>query len=236
MLAGWLTQYGARDPPVNHVACDFRELAVVVARVAPQYRERVVHGYGEVLGDHSLGLLDNHPAVQRRLQLRGQQVALPERAFLDQPDRGHLRHGLGYFHLAAGERLVAGPEQVQGADDVGADPQRDGAHHPKARTGRARGEDRPAGPAVGRAGPHGAAGPCAPGSSNSSSSRIRSSEEAISRNPPRASASITPAASARRISTESSDRPCRKSTTSKSLAKVSASRTKARASTASRAP
>ena len=46
-------------------------------------------------------------------------------------------------------------------------------------------------------------GPCAPWSSKSSSSRIRSSEEAISRSPPRASASITPAAAARRISTES---------------------------------
>ena len=51
---------------------------------------------------------------------------------------------------------------------------------------------------------------------------------------PRASASITPAAAARRISTESSARPCRKSTMSKSLASVSAKRTKARASTASR--
>ena len=47
--------------------------------------------------------------------------------------------------------------------------------------------------------------------------------------------SITPAAAARRISTESADRPCRKSTISKSLASVSAKRTKARASTASRA-
>ena len=120
----------------------------MVVRVAPQQLERVVHGHGEVLGDHSLGLLDDHPAVQSCLQLRGQQVAFPDRPFLDQPDRRHLRHGLRYRQLGVGERLVAAAEQVQGADDVGAYSQRDGAHELEARLAGLRGEDRPADPAV----------------------------------------------------------------------------------------
>jgi hypothetical protein len=64
--------------------------------------------------------------------------SLSARAFLDQPDRGHLRHGLRYLHLGAGERLVAAAEQVQGTDNVGAYSQRDGAHDPEARTGNNR--------------------------------------------------------------------------------------------------
>ena len=87
LLAVWPAQRGARDPPFNHVARDLGELAVVMVRVIPQQLECVVHRDGQVLGDHPLGLFDDHPAVQCRLELRGQQVAFPERPFLDQPDR-----------------------------------------------------------------------------------------------------------------------------------------------------
>jgi len=95
-------------------------------------------------------------AVQRRLQLFGEQAAFPQRPFLDQPDRRHLRHGLGDLHLGAGEGLVAAAEQVQGADHVRAHAQRDGAHHLEARAAGSRGEGRPAGAAVGGAGLYGA--------------------------------------------------------------------------------
>ena len=150
LRTGRRDQFGPCDLPVDDVVGHLGKLAVVVARVVPQRSECVVHGHGQVLGEHALGLLDDHPAGQGHLELLGQQVALPECPFLDQRDRGHLRHGLRQVDLGTGKRLVAAAEQVQRADDVRAHPQRDGAHRLEARIGRFKREDRPAGPAAGR--------------------------------------------------------------------------------------
>ena len=92
-------QRGTRDLPVDHIAGDVGELAVMVTRVCSQQFEGVAHRYLQVLGEHSLGLLDDHPAVQGGLELLSQQAVLPERLFLDQSDCRHFRHGLRYVHL-----------------------------------------------------------------------------------------------------------------------------------------
>src|SRR5437588_10400528 len=69
MLAAVPGQVCARQLPLDDLASDLGELAVAVTRVGPYQQECFVHRHGEVLGQHSLRLLDDHPAIQRCLQL-----------------------------------------------------------------------------------------------------------------------------------------------------------------------
>src|SRR6201996_4570787 len=76
--------------PVDDVAGQLGQGTVVVTGVTTQDEEGIVGGGPEPLSENALGLLDDDAAVQRPLQLPGDDLLLVDRAFLQNPDRGHV--------------------------------------------------------------------------------------------------------------------------------------------------
>jgi len=76
---------------VDDGVCGVGETFMVAAGVPTQDRERPTHVEGALLGEHSLGLLDDHPAVQGLLQLPSDLFKTPQFALTQDRDRGHLR-------------------------------------------------------------------------------------------------------------------------------------------------
>ena len=111
-------QYVVGNRAIDHVAGDLGKPSVVITRILVQQLERLVYRRGQVLGEHSLGLLDDDAAAQGRLQLLGQQAALPDGPFLDQRDRGNLGHGPGDLQVRVAEWLIVAAEEFERADDV----------------------------------------------------------------------------------------------------------------------
>ncbi len=79
-------------------------------------------------GQDSLGLLDHDPAVQRGLQLRGDKLLLADRSLLQYPDGGHIYQRPGRPRHRRVQAIRCPAEQVQGPDDLVAQPHRDGMH------------------------------------------------------------------------------------------------------------
>ena len=50
------------------------QATIVITAVAPQGPERLVHAEAQLMADHALGLLDDHPAVEGVLELLGEQA------------------------------------------------------------------------------------------------------------------------------------------------------------------
>ncbi len=94
-------------------------------------------------GQDSLGLLDHDSAVQRGLQLRGDKLLLAYRSFLQYPDGGHIHQRPGRPSHLLVQAVRRAAEQVQGADDLIAQPHRDGMHPGKSHLERGRGEPWP---------------------------------------------------------------------------------------------
>jgi len=88
------------------------------AAVAAQHVESLIDGTAVDLGDRAFRLLDDDPAVQRALELLGEDLAEPHRPLLEQTDRGHLRQSLHHMHIGGLHLTKVSPEQVQGADDL----------------------------------------------------------------------------------------------------------------------
>ena len=103
---------------------DRRRLRVLVAQDA----ERLVHVQAEAFGELALGLLDDDPAVQRGLQLLIHGVAVAHAALVHQADGGHVSQRLADAYVRGVEGTRDGAEQVQRADDLVAQPHRQGLH------------------------------------------------------------------------------------------------------------
>ena len=73
---------------------------LLVAGAAAQQGEGLVDVQLEAFGQDALGLFDQDAAVQRGLQLLGQDVAAADGALLQQPDGGHVGQGLADAELA----------------------------------------------------------------------------------------------------------------------------------------
>jgi len=100
---------------------------LVLARSRKQ-AEGLVHIQAKALGELALGLLDDDPAVQRGLQLLIQGVAMAHAALVQQADGGHVGPGLADSHASGVKGARGGAEQVQRADDLLAQPHRQGLH------------------------------------------------------------------------------------------------------------
>ena len=81
-------------------------------------------GHVKPFGEDPFGLLDQDPAVERGLQLLGEDVAAVDGALLQQADGGDVGEGLPDAQLALVERARVDVEEVQRADDLGAQPHR----------------------------------------------------------------------------------------------------------------
>jgi len=92
---------GVLGDSVGHLG----ELALLVAGVAAQQPERLVHVEPAPFGDDPFGLLDQDPGVQRGLQLPGDLLVVQRGAALQHGDGGHGGQGLG-------DREVVGCEPV----------------------------------------------------------------------------------------------------------------------------
>ena len=66
----------------------------------------------------TLGLLDQDPAVQSRLELFGDQVGLVDGTLLEEPDGGDVGERLRQRQVAGSESRRFDAEQVHGADDL----------------------------------------------------------------------------------------------------------------------
>ena len=123
---------------------DFGQAQVAGAGVAAQPVERGVHGQAVVLGEHALGLFDDDPAVEGGLELFVDDLAAADRPFLQDADGGHVGQRLPEGQVGVGQRAGAAVEQVQRADRLAAQPQRQRVHRPEPAGLRDRGgEHRP---------------------------------------------------------------------------------------------
>lgn len=82
-------------PVVENGPREVGEFQFVTTHVVPQRGESAVHVDAEAFGEHSFGLLDEYPAVERCLKLFGENVPLPEGALLEQSDGGDVDERLG---------------------------------------------------------------------------------------------------------------------------------------------
>jgi len=136
------------------------QAAVAGPGAVAEQGEGLVHVHPEAFGELALGLLDDHPAIQRGLQLLVQDVAVPHAALVQQADGGHVGQRLADPDAGRGQRARISAEQVQRADDLLAQPHRQGLHRgepclprggreprpARRRRGQVRGLDRLAGP------------------------------------------------------------------------------------------
>ena len=96
------------------------------------------------LGDDALGLLDDDAAVEGGLELFGKGFALVNGAGLEKSDGGHVGEGLPELDGVGVKRAGPGAEQVERADDVGAQPHGQGVDGGESDLAGLRGEARPA--------------------------------------------------------------------------------------------
>jgi hypothetical protein len=124
----------------------------VRAGVVAQHDERLAHVKAEALGQLALGLLDDDPAVQRRLQLLVERVAAAYAALVQQADGGHVGQRLTDPHILGVEAAGGLAEEVEGADDLVPQSHRERLHGGDPRQPRGYRELRPAfvGAEVGR--------------------------------------------------------------------------------------
>src|SRR3984957_12207844 len=104
------------------------QAAVADPGAVTQEAERLVHVHPEALGELALSLLDDHPAVQRGLQLLVQGVAVAHAALVQQADGGHVGQRLADADVRGRQGARDGAEQVQRADDLLPQPHRQRLH------------------------------------------------------------------------------------------------------------
>ena len=92
----------------------------MTAGVAAQAVERRLHGETAGLGEDALGLFDDDAAVQRGLQLFGDDLAVTDGAFLQYPDGGDVGQRLAQAQVGLGERAGPDVEQVHPTDGLSA--------------------------------------------------------------------------------------------------------------------
>ena len=75
---------------VSNLTSDLGQQHIAGPGPGPQHSEGRVHPDVQPFGEHSLGLLGHHPTGQRGLQLTGENLALADRALLQDADRGRI--------------------------------------------------------------------------------------------------------------------------------------------------
>ena len=110
------------EAAIDDTLADERELLVVVAGVVAKLDKGVADAEAGTLHEHALRLLDQDAAVEGGAELLREQVSLLERPLLENGDSGGIREGLGEEHVHGLERADIGPEEVEGADDLLAEP------------------------------------------------------------------------------------------------------------------
>jgi hypothetical protein len=86
---------------LNDLAGHLGQRSVVVAGVAARLVEGRVHAQAPALGEDPLGLLDDHPIVQRGLQL-GDHLTAADGAFGQDPDRRDVGECLTHRQVSLG--------------------------------------------------------------------------------------------------------------------------------------
>ena len=84
--------------------CDIAQPTLAMARVVAQEQESLIDADAAVLRDRALGLLDDDPAVQCRLQLLGEDLTTADSPSLEQPDGRNVRQGLHDMNLRCSQR------------------------------------------------------------------------------------------------------------------------------------
>ena len=113
---------------VDESSGEVGQALVAVAGLVPQQRERLVDVDAQPLGEFALGLLDDDPAVQRGLQLLVEGIAVAHAALMQQADGGHVGQRLANLDAVCVEGTWGGAEKVERADDLVAQPHRQGLH------------------------------------------------------------------------------------------------------------
>src|SRR3954454_24987304 len=103
---------------VDHRTGQLVDLPVAVAGTPTEMLERRLRSDAEPLRQHALGLLDEPPGVQRRLQLGGEATGCLRLASLQQAGGGHVGDRLRKPDLVDEKRSVGGPEEVDGAEGL----------------------------------------------------------------------------------------------------------------------
>lgn len=80
-----------------------------------EHGERVVHQQTRGLRQHPLGLLDEHAAVQRALQLLRDNMGFGDNALLEYANGRYIRQGLRDRGILTFQSADGSEKQVQGA-------------------------------------------------------------------------------------------------------------------------
>ena len=174
----------------------------------------------EAFGQDALGLFDQDAAVQRGLQLFGDDVAAMDGALLQQADGGHVGQGLADTQLASSSAPASVSKKFS-APMISVRRRMGTACTAAKPTSAAAAVKRGQRPATGRSATEtgwpvrkqSTQGPWSVCSWNSSSSRVRSEEAATTCSVPRSSVSSSPAAETPSSWTHRSVNTCRKSIT-----------------------
>lgn len=86
------------------------------------------HADATPLGDHSLGLLDRHPALERLAQLFDRAVLVEGGSVLEDGSGGDIGQRLRGDDIGLVQHILIGPEEVEGADGRPSQPHGNGAH------------------------------------------------------------------------------------------------------------
>lgn len=119
-----------RELACDDCAGDVGEELIVVAGVLAYCREGGVHVEPGTRGEHTFGLLDDDPAVERVLQLLGQCLPLLRNSMLEDADGRNIRDCLCREHVVGVEWSGAGAQEIQRADRMGAQPHGKREHGP----------------------------------------------------------------------------------------------------------
>lgn len=107
---------------MEHGAGDLAQVGAVAAAVAAETLKGLVGRAAVDLGQGTLGLLDDGAAVERRLQLLGEALTVPEGPFLEQPDGGDVGQCWDDADVLRRHLTCLGAEEVQCSDDLLAEP------------------------------------------------------------------------------------------------------------------
>jgi hypothetical protein len=109
---------GAVGRSVDDAACQVRETGVGVTGVPAEPVERLVHGEVAAFGEDSFGLFDHDATGERVLELLSEHLAVADRAFLQDRDRGYVGERLADAGVGVVEAAGTGTEQVDRADHL----------------------------------------------------------------------------------------------------------------------
>lgn len=117
-----------RDSAVDDTFCGAPEWHAVVARVPAECAKCLADGEVLCFREHAFGLFEKDASVEGNVKLFGDDVALPEVAFVQDSEDGEVRECLDKANVAVAQVSGVAADESHRADDFVVDAHRGGVH------------------------------------------------------------------------------------------------------------